>query len=190
MSKTKGNSVDPLGTIDEIGADALRFALINGTAPGTDQRFGAGQGRGRPELRQQAVERDADSCSGAGPRRSPTDASGACPDAAHLGPAEHWILSRAAATARPWTGAMPTFQFGEATRLLHDAIWSEYCDWDLELAKVRLAAADCPAEPRGHVVGARLGARQLPAPAAPGDAVRHRAICGRRCRAGPTTRIC
>ena len=40
MSKTKGNVVDPLGVIDESGADALRFALIHGAAPGIDQRFG------------------------------------------------------------------------------------------------------------------------------------------------------
>src|SRR5439155_14093250 len=41
MSKTKGNVVDPLGVIDESGADALRFALIHGATPGNDQRFGA-----------------------------------------------------------------------------------------------------------------------------------------------------
>ena len=41
MSKTKGNVVDPLGVIDETGADALRFALIHGATPGKDQRFGA-----------------------------------------------------------------------------------------------------------------------------------------------------
>ena len=40
MSKTKGNTVDPLGMIDELGADALRFALVHGTTPGNDQRFG------------------------------------------------------------------------------------------------------------------------------------------------------
>src|SRR5450756_761870 len=39
MSKTKGNVVDPLEAIDEIGADALRFAMINGTSPGNDQKF-------------------------------------------------------------------------------------------------------------------------------------------------------
>src|SRR5204862_7895504 len=41
MSKTKGNVVDPLGVMDEAGADALRFALIHGATPGNDQRFGA-----------------------------------------------------------------------------------------------------------------------------------------------------
>ena len=59
MSKTKGNVVDPLAVIDESGADALRFALIHGATPGHDQRFGAAEARERPQLRQQALERDA-----------------------------------------------------------------------------------------------------------------------------------
>jgi valyl-tRNA synthetase len=56
-----------------------------------------------------------------------------------MGPAEHWILSRCAATLREVDAAYASFQFAEATRLLHAAIWSEYCDWYLELAKTQLA---------------------------------------------------
>jgi len=59
MSKTKGNSVDPLETIDEVGADALRFALVNGTAPGNDARLAPEKLVERPQLRQQALERGA-----------------------------------------------------------------------------------------------------------------------------------
>ena len=57
MSKTKGNVIDPLEVMDEIGADALRFALVNGAAPGADQRLGAVASRRCPQLRQQALER-------------------------------------------------------------------------------------------------------------------------------------
>ena len=78
---------------------------------------------------------------------------------------------------------MADFNFGEVTRLLYDAIWSEYCDWGLELAKVRLADTTPPGRrARGDLVGARRGARHLPAAAPPGDAVHHRARCGRRSR--------
>ena len=59
MSKTKGNVVDPLGVIDETGADALRFALIHGATPGQRPAVRAGEARERPELRQQALERGA-----------------------------------------------------------------------------------------------------------------------------------
>ena len=146
MSKTKGNTVDPLGTIDELGADALRFAAGPRHDAGQRPAVRAGQGRERPELRQQAVERDAvrarrpagDHRRGrrAAPARTPPTS----------GPADRWVLSRAAATTAAVDRAMADFNFGEVTRLLYDAIWSEFCDWGLELAKVRLADDDrCPA---------------------------------------------
>ena len=57
MSKTKGNTVDPLATIDDMGADALRFAVVHGATPGNDQRIRPRQGGERAQLRQQALER-------------------------------------------------------------------------------------------------------------------------------------
>ena len=156
MSKTKGNVVDPLGVIDESGADALRFALIHGTTPGNDQRFGAGQARARPQLRQQALERHP--VRGRRPagddrrrRRAPPARS-----TRHLGPAERWLLlaggrDRSAAV----DAAMADYAFGEVTRLLYDAIWSEYCDWGLELAKVRLADESLAGRRRARRRGGR-----------------------------------
>ncbi len=147
MSKTKGNVVDPLGVIDETGADALRFALIHGTAAGQDQRFGRTKLEnarnfanklwnatrfvvgGRPATIEQGVERR-------------------LPSARDLGPAERWMLSRASATVEAVDAAMADFAFGEVTRLLYDAIWNEFCDWGVELAKVRLADASLPAATR------------------------------------------
>src|SRR4029453_2504491 len=61
------------------------------------------------------------------------------PNAAHLGAGERWILSRVAATTPEVDRAMADYAFGEVTRSLFDGIWSEFCDWGLELAKVRLA---------------------------------------------------
>ncbi len=76
---------------------------------------------------------------GARPASIPEDAERRLPDARHLGPAERWLLSRAAATTAAVDAAMADYGFGEMTRVLYDAIWNEYCDWGLELAKVRLA---------------------------------------------------
>ena len=76
---------------------------------------------------------------GARPATIPADAERRLPDARHLGPAERWLLSRAAATTAAVDAAMADLAFGEVTRLVYDAIWSEYCDWGLEFAKVRLA---------------------------------------------------
>ena len=145
MSKTTGNVVDPLGVIDDMGADALRFALINGSAPAPTC------GSRRAAWRARATS---PTSSGTPPGSCWVPRPDSLPDAplelpvrSRMGPAEHWILSRCAETTAQVEEAYASFQFGEAARLLHQAIWSEYCDWYLELAKVQLAA-DQPAEIR------------------------------------------
>jgi len=143
MSKTKGNVVDPLAVIDETGADALRFALIHGAAAGQDQRFG----RTKLENARNFANKLWNATRfvvGARPATIPTDAERRLPIEDHLGPAERWILSRASATVEAVDAAMADFAFGEVTRLLYDAIWNEFCDWGVELAKVRLADEALP----------------------------------------------
>jgi valyl-tRNA synthetase len=140
MSKTKGNTVDPLATIDELGADALRFALVHGTTPGNDQRFGSAKVENARNFANKLWNATR-FVLGARPATIPADAERRLPDGRHLGPAERWVLSRATATTAAVDKAMADYAFGEVTRLLYDAIWSEYCDWGLELAKVRLADA-------------------------------------------------
>jgi valyl-tRNA synthetase len=137
MSKTKGNVIDPLLVMDEIGADALRFALINGAAPGADQRLGPSRLDGARNFANK-LWNAARFVLGAKPSELPADVALTLPPGDLLGPAEHWILSRCHAALREADAAYASFQFAEATRLLHTAIWSEYCDWYLEMAKVRL----------------------------------------------------
>ena len=145
MSKTKGNVVDPLEAIDTAGADALRFALLNGTSPGNDQKFSNERledGRNFANKLWNATR----FVVGARPASLATDRLGRreAPDPDRLGPAERWIRSRVAATIAGVDRAFADDNYGEATRLLYDAIWSELCDWGLELAKVRLADASLP----------------------------------------------
>ncbi len=143
MSKTTGNVVDPLEIIDTTGADALRFALIHGATPGLDQRFGTE----KVENARNFVNKLWNATRfvlGSRPASIPDGSARRVPDSAHLGPAERWIRSRCAATVGAVDRAMADFQFAEVTRALYDAIWSEYCDWGLELAKVRLADSSLP----------------------------------------------
>jgi valyl-tRNA synthetase len=147
MSKTKGNVVDPLSVMEESGADALRFALIHGSTPGLDQRFGAQKletGRNFANKLWNATRfvlgaRPASIAPGSGRRP---------PDPALLGPTERWIVSRAAAATADVDRGIADYNFGEVTRALYDGIWSEFCDWGVELAKIRLADASLPAEVR------------------------------------------
>jgi valyl-tRNA synthetase len=147
MSKTKGNTVDPLATIEDIGADALRFALVNGTGPGSDARLG----REKLENARNFTNKlwnAARFVLGARPGSIPAGSPRQLPDRDQVGPADRWILSRAAATVEAVDGAMAQYAFGDASQILYEAIWNEYCDWAVELAKVRLADEMLPAAAR------------------------------------------
>ena len=139
MSKTKGNVVDPLEAIDTAGADALRFALINGTSPGNDQKFSSERledGRNFANKLWNATR----FVVGARPASiDPGLAARPTADDSALGPTERWIRSRAAATVAAVDRAYADDNYGEVSRVLYDAIWAEFCDWGIELAKVRLA---------------------------------------------------
>jgi valyl-tRNA synthetase len=148
MSKTKGNVVDPLAVMEESGADALRFALIHGATPGHDQRFGPQ----KLELARNFANKlwnAARFVLGARPATIEQDAARPpSPTASDLGPVERWIRSRAAATTAAVDRGIAEYQFGEVTRALYEGIWSEFCDWGIELAKVRLADESLPAATR------------------------------------------
>jgi valyl-tRNA synthetase len=146
MSKTRGNVVDPLGIIDEVGADALRFALVNGLTAGTDQRLLPSRLEGARNFANKTWNASRFVLANR-PPELPADAILAVPSADLLGPAEHWILERCRVTVAAVDQAYDSLQLGEAARLLHTAIWAEYCDWYLELAKRQLEP-DRPADRR------------------------------------------
>src|SRR5204863_2055944 len=157
MSKTKGNVVDPLAILEESGADALRFALIHGTTPGNDLRLGPARLEAARNFANKLWNATRYVVS-ARPSTILADAVRLEPDRSHLGTAERWVLSRAAATTAEVDRAMADFAFGEVTRLLYDGIWSEFCDWGLEFAQVRLADKDLSAATREATWWALVGA--------------------------------
>ncbi len=134
MSKTKGNVIDPIGMIDEIGADALRYALVAGTAPGSDMRLT------RPKLDggrnfTNKLWNAARFVVGARPERLATPA-----DEATL--PERWIRSRLADTIGRATRALDGLDLAGYAAAAYDLAWSDYCDWFVEMAKVDLRAPD------------------------------------------------
>jgi valyl-tRNA synthetase len=138
MSKTKGNVVDPLAVMEESGADALRFALIHGATPGLDQKFGPQKleiGRTFANKLWNATRY----VLGARPGSIADGAVRVDPDPLALSATERWIRSRTAAAVSGVDQAIADYQLAEVTRTLLDAIWAEFCDWGLELAKVRLS---------------------------------------------------
>ncbi|MBI3750260.1 MAG: class I tRNA ligase family protein, partial [Chloroflexi bacterium] len=122
---------------------ALRFALIHGATPGQDQKFGPQKletGRTFANKLWNATR----FVLGARPPSIPADALRRGPEAGSLGLAERWIRSRTAATVEAVDRAISEYQLAEVTRALYDGIWSEFCDWGLEMAKARLGDASLP----------------------------------------------
>ena len=133
MSKIKGNVLNPIETLEKYGTDALRFALSTGTSPGNDLKLTTSRleaGRNFANKLWNAtrfVVRSIES--------NRTDVKIQW----ELLPVEdRWILSRLSRTISSVTNLMEDFQFGEAQRQLYEFLWGEFCDWYIEIAKVRL----------------------------------------------------
>jgi valyl-tRNA synthetase len=134
MSKTKGNVVDPLEVVEEFGADALRFALVAGTSPGSDQRLTEAKIQGARNFTNKLWNAARFVINA---RPEPLAAP-----AGEAGLAERWIASRlAGATARATRQLDELDMSGYATGL-HDFAWSDYCDWYVEMAKLDLRRED------------------------------------------------
>jgi valyl-tRNA synthetase len=130
MGKTKGNTVDPLEVMNEIGADALRFALTVGTTPGADQRMTTGKLDGARNFTNK-LWNAARFVLGARPE----------PLAAPAGEptlAERWIHSRLSEATERATRQLDELDLSVYAASAHEFAWSDFCDWYLEMAKVDL----------------------------------------------------
>ncbi len=134
MSKSLGNGVDPLEVIKEYGADALRFTLATGNAPGNDMRY-------YPE-RVEASRNFANKIWNAARfvLMNIDIEEVTLPDNPKM--EDKWILSRLNSTIREVTDNLEKFELGIALQKLYDFVWDEFCDWYIELVKPRLYGAD------------------------------------------------
>ncbi len=142
MSKSLGTGIDPLGLIDRYGADSLRFALINRVTGEQDLRFAEKMVEDTRNFANKiwnAARFVRMAAAEPGPRAD-GERAGAIPDPEGCSLPERWILSRFARTATAVTEALERFEFHAACQRLYAFIWSEYCDWYLEMAKEDLRA--------------------------------------------------
>ena len=134
MSKSLGNGIDPLEVIDKYGADALRYTLITGNAPGNDMRF--------YWSRVEASRNFANKVWNASRfiMMNDTDNKIKATDArpANLTDADKWILSKMNGLIKEVTDNMEKYELGIAVAKLNDFIWEEFCDWYIEMVKPRL----------------------------------------------------
>ncbi len=139
MSKSKGNVANPLDVIQKYGADALRFTIITGSSPGNDMRLTDERLAGSRNFANKLWNMGRFILL-SGQTLGP-EAQTFTPSAADLTLADRWILSRLSRVVADVTRLMEEYEFGEAGRILHDFAWSEFADWYIEIAKIRLYGA-------------------------------------------------
>jgi valyl-tRNA synthetase len=136
MSKSKGNVVDPLGVIDEYGADALRFTLARGAAQGHDIRLGPQEVENNrnfaTKLWNAARFAEINGCV-SNPDFDPRSAKETL---------NRWIAHETAKAAADVTEAIKAYRFNDAAGSVYRFVWNIYCDWYLELVKPLLTGAD------------------------------------------------
>ena len=139
MSKSLGNVVDPIEAIDKYGCDALRFVLATGGAPGndfrlTDERLEGGRNFANKiwNVSRFVIQSIGDEQLQAPDRKR----------RAGMPIEDRWIMSRLQRLVTEVDRLLNRFQLGEAGHRLHEFLWSEYADWYIEMAKVRLKAGD------------------------------------------------
>ena len=132
MSKSKGNTVDPLEWIDAYGADALRFTLARGANPGTDIPVG-----------EEWVQGSRNFCNKLwnATRFALLNGATVAGDVpSQLPDADRWILSRLHAVVAEVDALYERYEFAKIADLLYHFAWDEVCDWYVELAKISLAS--------------------------------------------------
>jgi valyl-tRNA synthetase len=147
MSRSKGNTIDPLEVIDEYGSDALRFTLLTGSTPGSDVNLSLTRVESNRNFANKMWNAARFVISALAAKRlsdqafQPFDAETPRRDDALMLP-DRWILSRHNRLISNVTRLMEDWQFGEAGRQIYDFLWGEYCDWFLEISKIRLYGED------------------------------------------------
>ena len=140
MSKSLGNGIDPLEVIDKYGADALRFALATGNAPGNDMRFSDEKIEAARNFANKLwnaarfvlMNLDIDEVK--------------LPEAADLALEDKWILDKLNDLAANLCQNLDHYEVGVSLANIYDFVWDMFCDWYIELCKPRLSAGDKTAQ--------------------------------------------
>ena len=136
MSKSLGNGIDPLEVIAQYGADALRFTLVTGISPGNDTRFSTE----RVEASRNFANKLWNASRFILMNIEGKDVKNELP--AHLATEDKWILSAFNRVAKEVNENLEKFELGIAAQKLYDFLWDQFCDWFIEIAKIRLTGDD------------------------------------------------
>jgi valyl-tRNA synthetase len=147
MSKSLGNSPDPIDLIEKYGADALRFTMLRLTPTGTDVLFG----EKKIELGRNFANKLWNAARFAVMRLA--DGGPVAPGLAGNALADRWLASRLRAACAETTAALQGMRFNDLARSIHAFAWNDFCDWYVEMAKVRIGeGGDAAKEARQGVL--------------------------------------
>ncbi|MBQ6526366.1 MAG: valine--tRNA ligase [Clostridia bacterium] len=134
MSKSLGNGIDPLVVIDKYGADALRFTLVTGNSPGNDMRYS--------EKKVEASRNFGNKIWNAARyilmNLDGSEGPAKLPAAEDLAIEDKWILSKFNTLCKEVSENIDSYELGVALAKLYDFIWDLFCDWYIEISKIRL----------------------------------------------------
>ncbi|RSL17799.1 valyl-tRNA synthetase [Edaphobacter aggregans] len=160
MSKTKGNVIDPIDIVQRFGTDAVRFTLASMASPGTDIAFSEARTEGYRAFANKIwnaarfLFMNIDRAQEAGYKVSMRD-SGVVPELPAETPLEtRWIMARLSAVCGEVDRALAAYRFDEAANAIYQFFWGEFCDWYLELVKLRLEFGE--ATPKNEVTAITL----------------------------------
>jgi valyl-tRNA synthetase len=151
MSKSKGNVIDPLELLDRYGTDALRFTLVALSAMGRDIKLSEERVEGYRNYANKIWNAARFVLLNVGAEQSATIRLPLPAD--NLTLADRWILHRLAVVSAEVRAALDSYRFNEAASALYRFLWSDYCDWYLEMAKISLGEPDRRATTLGVLVG-------------------------------------
>jgi len=147
MSKSRGNTVDPIEFMDKYGSDALRFTLARGANPGTDQAIAEEWIGGSRNFATKLWNASRFAIiNGA-------NVDGELPDFNSLNAIDQWILTRLDETIESVDQLLEKFEFAKACEIIYHFAWDDLCDWYLELSKATFAAGGDEATDSKRVLG-------------------------------------
>jgi len=147
MSKSRGNTVDPIEFMDKYGSDALRFTLAKGANPGTDQALAEDWIAGSRNFATKLWNASRFAM------MNGANVAGDLPDRSDLTAIDNWILSRLDQTISQVDDLFERYEFAKACELIYHFAWDDLCDWYLELSKSTFSAGGKQAENSQRVLG-------------------------------------
>jgi valyl-tRNA synthetase len=143
MSRSWGNVIDPLDIVERYGSDALRYTLMTASTPGNDTRLSLQKVEAARNFANKMWNAGRFVLGALGSQRSDQwDLTRVLNRQDDLTLPDRWILSRHDRLVTSVDRLMEAYQFGEAGRQIHDFVWGEFCDWYIEISKLRLYGSD------------------------------------------------